>query len=97
MTKKSKVLNFIQTILRQIEFLNSGIICFAYKDEKLDWYYVCLNNFDYYKYDKKFSSVSKLFHKVAKKLNIKIVFCYMIPVESKLIKLNENNNLFINI
>ena len=84
-------------ILRKVESLNSGVICFAYKDENVDWYYICVNDYEFYKGDQMFKHISKTFRKLAKNLKIDLVFCYVLPTEKMLVSLNEKNNLFLNI
>lgn len=89
-----KIDKFISSILKKIESLKQGIIAYAYFDS--NWYWICLNDFDFYMNDKKFKILAKAWDTAGKALGIKIIFAYCKPKEEFLVKLANDDNLFLN-
>lgn len=78
-------------ICKQAEDLFS-VICYAYKDG-LFWN-ICIDDYDKYR-NQDFKEFSSKWQNKFITLGIKIVFCYCYPLEEKLIKLADEDNLIL--
>ena len=89
--------NFIYKLVRQTEE-KFGCICYAYTDgntNKTDvWWDVCIDNYELY-YSDEFCAWIKEWHRKSKDINL--VFCYCPPIEEKLAKFAEEDNLILNL
>lgn len=90
-----KVDKFIFSIIRKIESMKQGMIAYAYFDK--GFYWICLNDFDFYMTDKRFKALSNAWHKAGKSLGIRVTFAYCAPKEEHLVKLANEDNLFLNV
>lgn len=91
--------NFIHKLVRQTEE-RFGCICYAYKDGNASktniWWNVCVDNYELY-YSAKFRDWTKRLHSKSKEFNIILLFYYCNPIEKKLAKLAEENDLIMNL
>ena len=86
---------FILSIIKKLESLVDGMIVYAYKERS--WYSICLSDYDYYFHDHRFNTLSRAWHKAAVARGFRISFAYCKPLESKLKKLADEDNLIINV
>ena len=90
---------FIYKIVRQTEE-RFGCICYSYKDVNAPktyvWWNVCIDNYELY-YSDEFRAWTKEWHRKSKDVKINIVFCYCNPIEEKLAKFAEEDNLILNL
>lgn len=86
---------FILSIIKKLESLVDGMVVYAYKE--CSWYSICLSDYDYYFHNQRFKTLSKAWHKAAVARGFKISFAYCNPLESKLKKLADEDNLIINV
>ena len=78
----------IYKVCKEVE-QNFDCICYAYKDK--NWWMICISNYDIY-----CSDSFKVFSKKQRELNtFKVIFCYCNPLESRLMKLNDEENLIM--
>lgn len=80
-------------ICKQVE-KKFDVICYAYK-EGLFWN-ICMDDYDKYR-SQEFKEFSSSWHNEIKAigLDIRIVFCYCYPLEKKLVKLSNEDNLIL--
>lgn len=96
----SQTSSFILKVITKLESLNDGMIVFAYKDFDRDWWIICLSDYYFYKgiyFEIQTSNLLKAWRIVAKKLHLKLIFCYLEPTEQMLERLNREENLILNI
>lgn len=93
--RQKNIDKFLMSIIRKIESLQEGLITYAFFDSP--WYWFCLNDFEFYMHNRCFNNLTKVWHKVSKTLNIRIVFVYKEPSEDFLLKKANENNLYLNI
>ena len=91
--------NFIYKLVRQTEEKFS-CICYSYKDgntnENNVWWDICIDNYELY-YSDKFRAWTKQWHRKSKDVRINLLFCYCNPIEEKLAKFAEGDNLILNL
>lgn len=92
---------FILRIIRILESLNKGVICFSHEDVYPDgsyrWDWICIDDYYIYTRDARYKELAKRFSAEAKKIGINIAFCYCSISEEKLLELAENDNLIMNV
>lgn len=87
--------DFLLSILRKIENLQNGIFTYAYETKV--WWEISVSDYNFYT-SSEFRKFTKVWHKLANKKGIKILFvCGWIPTEETLMKLANEDNLIINI
>lgn len=97
-----KIEKFILNILKKIESLQDGVIAHAYKTGNYMtsniWWEISVSDFELYAKNKRFKTLTKAWHKVAKSYGFEIIFvCGWMPTEQKLVKLAEDGNLILNV
>lgn len=84
----------ILTIIQAIEKIYKGIIAFGYKEGENTWF-IAVNDYDVYMSDK-FKTLCKNWRKNQGGSG-KIIFCYLVPTEKRLMELAEGENLILNV
>lgn len=91
--------NFVLKIVRQAEEEFGGI-CFSYKDGNAtkthEWWNVCIDDYELY-FSNKFKAWASRWRDKGKEQSVNLLFCYCNPLESKLAKLAEEDNLIMNL
>lgn len=91
--------NFIYKLVRQTEE-KFGCICYAHKDGNTNkthvWWDICIDNYELY-YSNEFRSWTKQWYSKSKDVNVNLLFCYCNPIEEKLAKFAEEDNLILNL
>lgn len=93
---------FLLSVVKKIESLKEGVICYAYKtgNESMNnaWWEVSISDFDLYQKDSRLKALSNAWRKAANSQGFKIVFvCGWSPTEKRLVDLAEKDNLILNI
>lgn len=86
---------FIYTILRILEKRNLFAFAYRGKDFQRDLFFIAIDNYSVYRYDKKFKNLVDNFRKIAVKKKMRIIFVFQKPQEKILKELNNQENLFI--
>nr|DAY08609.1 MAG TPA: hypothetical protein [Caudoviricetes sp.] len=94
---RKKIEALIYAILTKVDSLREGIVSYAYWKDDLRCYCVCLSDYEVYTNDKRFRVLSNAWYKAGKALGVKIIFAYAEPIEEKLEKLLNEDNLYINV
>lgn len=92
---------FLLSILKKIESLKEGVICYATEDHYPDgthrWWWIAVDDYNFYSQDWKYKSLMNAYGKAAKARGLNIAFCYCSVSEDSLMKLANESNLILNI
>lgn len=93
---------YILQVIRVLERMRPGMICYGYLTSNAPrthfWYHIVLSDVEWYLTDKRFKAYSQIIHKQAReRFGQKIIFVAATPMEDKLISLNEEDNLIMNV
>lgn len=96
-----KDLKFLRGILAKTEALKNGVVSWA--SERVDatgtnhWTEVCVSDADFYFNDAQFKRWREVWHSVAHKRGLRLIFAFCPPDEQRLAKLANENNLLMNL
>ena len=100
-SKQSQINAFLLSVIRKVESLREGVICIAYSERYEGnpncYYWVAVDDFDFYSKDEKLKTLSKQYQTIASKNGVKMAVCYQSMTETSLLKLANENDLLMNI